>query len=127
MYLASVGKHNFYVLLTRERLVSSFATTNNVVLFFFFSLHSTFSCCSILAIERIRTRLTVKLSRVYIFLWIPKVENGNYHSECSIHCGNYRYPLRSFHFHQKKKIELFFAEIFVDTFRFFRMIIMTYR
>lgn len=125
MYLASVGKHNFYVLLTRMSRFE-FRDYQQCCSFFFFSLHSTFSCCSILAIERIRTRLTVKLSRVYIFLWIPKVENGNYHSECSIHCGNYRYPLRSFHFHQKK-IELFFAEIFVDTFRFFRMIIMTYR
>lgn len=74
MYLASVGKHNFYVLLTRMSRFE-FRDYQQCCSFFFFSLHSTFSCCSILAIERIRTRLTVKLSRVYIFLWIPKVEN----------------------------------------------------
>lgn len=106
VYLA-IGKHNFYVLLTR---MSRFEFRDYQqcwsFFFFFFSAFDFLMLFDSRDTKGLRTRLTVKLSRVYIFPWIPRMKIIDI--LCTI-----------FIFIEKKKIELFFTEIFVDKFLFF--------
>lgn len=77
-----------------------------LIFFFFFSAFDFLMLFDSRDTKGLRTRLTVKLSRVYIFPWIPRMKIIDI--LCTI-----------FIFIEKKKIELFFTEIFVDKFLFF--------
>lgn len=102
VYLA-IGKHNFYVLLTRMSRFEFRDYQQCWSFFFFFFLHSTFSCCSILAIRKDYEHVWQWNSREFIFF------RGYREWKLSISFARFSF----------QKIELFFAEIFVDKFLFF--------